>query len=104
MKIGLEQKKRDRAAMYIKGRFEFRNKKAFTDDLFVRGGTGRQNLKVIKRSSTTGIIKMLEDTSQLRACSYGKKFSRLARKHFDKFTSEISSSYENSMKSYLAFI
>ena len=41
----------------------------------------------------------------LRACSYGKKFSRLVRKHFDKFTSEISpSSYENSMKSYLAFI
>ena len=66
MKIGLEQKKRDRAAMYIKGRFEFRNKKAFTDDKFVRGGTGRQNLKVIKRSSMTGIIKMLEDTSQLR--------------------------------------
>ena len=39
-----------------------------------------------------------------RACSYGQKFSRLARKHFDKFTSEISPSYENSMKSYLAFI
>ena len=35
------------------------------------------------------------------ACSYGKKFSRLARKHFDKFTSEISPSYENSMKSTL---
>ena len=41
---------------------------------------------------------------KLRACSYGKKFSRLARKHFDKFSSEISPSYENSMKSYLAFI
>ena len=40
----------------------------------------------------------------LRACSYGQKFSRLARKHFDKFTSEISPSYENSMKSYLTFI
>ena len=66
MEIGLEQKKRDRAAMYIKGRFELRNKKAFTDDKFVRGGTGRQNLKVIKRSSMTGIIEMLEDTSQLR--------------------------------------
>ena len=43
-------------------------------------------------------------TVTVRACSYGKKFSRLARKHFDKFTSEISPSYENSMKSYLAFI
>ena len=40
----------------------------------------------------------------LRACSYGQKLSRLARKHFDKFTSEISPSYENSTKSYLAFI
>ena len=39
-----------------------------------------------------------------RACSYGKKLSRLARKHFDKLTSEISPSYENSMKSYHAFI
>ena len=39
-----------------------------------------------------------------RAGSYGKKFSRLARKHFDKFASEISPSYENSMKSYPAFI
>ena len=36
MEIGLEQKKRDRAAMYIKGRFEFRNNKAFTDNKFVR--------------------------------------------------------------------
>ena len=44
------------------------------------------------------------DNKLLRACSYGPKFSRLARKHFDKFTSEISPSYENSMKSYLAFI
>ena len=41
---------------------------------------------------------------RVRACSYGQKFSRLARKHFDKFTSEISPSYENRMKSYLAFI
>ena len=40
----------------------------------------------------------------LRACSYGKKLSRLARKHFDKLTSEISPSCENSMKIYLAFI
>ena len=30
--------------------------------------------------------------------------SWLARKHFDKFTSEISSSNKNSMKSYLTFI
>ena len=65
MEIGLEQKKRYRAAMYIKGRFKFGNRKAFTDDKFVRGGTGRQNLKVIKRSSMTGIIEMLEHTSQL---------------------------------------
>ena len=72
MEIGLEQKKRDKAAMYIKVRFEFRNKKAFTDDKFVRGGTGRQNLKVIKRSSMimTGIIEMLEDTSQLRVATF----------------------------------
>ena len=65
------QKKRNRAAMYIKGRFEFRNKKAFTDNKFVREGTGRQNLKVIKRSSmTSGIIEMLEDTSQLRIATF----------------------------------
>ena len=70
MEIGLEQKKRDGAAMYIKGKFEFRNKKAFTDDKFVRGGTGKQNLKVIKRSSMTGIIEMLEDTSQLRNATF----------------------------------
>ena len=56
--------------MYMKGRFEFRNKKAFTDDKFFRGGTGRQNLKVIKRSSMTGIIEMLEDTSQLRIATF----------------------------------
>ena len=70
MEIVLEQKKRDRPTMYIKGRFEFRNKKAFTDDKFVRGGTERQNLKVIKRSSMTGIIEMLEDTSQLRNATF----------------------------------
>jgi hypothetical protein len=40
----------------------------------------------------------------LRACSYGQKLSRLARKLFDKFTSEISPCYENNMKSYIAFI
>ena len=69
MEIVLEQKKRDRTTMY-KGRFVFRNKKAFTDDKFVRGETGRQNLKVIKRSSMTGIIEMLEDTSQLRNATF----------------------------------
>jgi hypothetical protein len=40
----------------------------------------------------------------LRACSYGQKLSRLARKLFDKFTSEILPCYENNMKSYIAFI
>jgi hypothetical protein len=40
----------------------------------------------------------------LRACSYWQKLSRLARKLFDKFTSEISPWYENNMKSYTAFI
>ena len=50
------------------------------------------------------IRKQDSEICRLRACSYGQKFSRLARKHFDKFTSEISPSYENSMKSYLAFI
>ena len=54
--------------MYIKGRFEFRNKKAFMNDKFVRGGTGRQNLKVFKRSSITGIIEMLEDTRYTPRC------------------------------------
>ena len=34
----------------------------------------------------------------LRACSCWKKLSRLARKHLDKFTSQISPSCENSMK------
>jgi hypothetical protein len=32
---------------------------------------------------------------------YGQKLSRLARKLFDKFTSEISPCYENNMKSYI---
>ena len=41
---------------------------------------------------------------KLRVCSYGQKLSRLARKLFDKFTSEISPCYENNMKSYIAFI
>jgi hypothetical protein len=41
---------------------------------------------------------------RIRACSYGQKLSRLARKLFDKFTSEISPCYENNMKSYIAFI
>jgi hypothetical protein len=40
----------------------------------------------------------------LRACSYGQKLSRLARKLFDKFTSEISPCHENNMKSYTEFI
>ena len=31
----------------------------------------------------------------------GRKVTWLAREHFDKFTSEISASYENNMKSYL---
>jgi hypothetical protein len=39
-----------------------------------------------------------------RAFSYGQMVSRLTRKRFDKFTSEISSLYENNMKSYTAFI
>ena len=50
------------------------------------------------QSSSTNKITLL------RACSYGQKLSRLARKHFDKFTSEISPCYENNMKSYIAFI
>ena len=50
-------------------------------------------------------VQMLgEITRVLRACSYGQKLSRLARKLFDKFTSEISPCYENNMKSYIAFI
>ena len=36
--------------------------------------------------------------TRLRACLYGEKLSRLARKHFDKFTSEILPCYENDMK------
>jgi hypothetical protein len=40
----------------------------------------------------------------LRACSYGQKLSRLARKLFDKFTSEISPCHENNMKSYTELI
>ena len=35
---------------------------------------------------------------------YGQKLSRLARKHFEEFTSEISPCYENNMKSYIVFI
>ena len=42
--------------------------------------------------------------SHFRACSYGQKLSRLARKPLDKFTSEISPWYENNIKSYTAFI
>ena len=34
----------------------------------------------------------------------GKSYPQSARKHFDKFTSEISPSYENSMKSYLTLV
>ena len=41
---GLEQKRRDRAVMYIEGTFKFRNKKVFTHDKFVRKRTRRQNL------------------------------------------------------------
>ena len=40
----------------------------------------------------------------LSPCSYGQKSSRLARKHFEEFTSEISPCYENNMKSYIVFI
>ena len=35
---------------------------------------------------------------------HGRKLFRLARKHFDKFTSEISPSYENSLKSSVPFM
>ena len=50
-------------------------------------------------------IELLIVTSaKLRACSYGEKLSRLARKHFDKPASEISPCYENNMKSSTAFI
>ena len=49
------------------------------------------------------LILLSKDT--IRACSYGKKLSHLARNHFDKLSSEISPSYENTtMKSYLTFI
>jgi hypothetical protein len=48
---------------------------------------------------------ILEKYFNLRAStSYGQKLSWLARKLFDKFTSEISPWYENNMKSYTAFI
>jgi hypothetical protein len=50
------------------------------------------------------ISMIVEQKTRLRACSYGQKLSRLARKLFDKFTSEISPCYENNMKSYIAFI
>ena len=40
----------------------------------------------------------------LKACSYGEKLSRLARKHFDKPKSEISPCYGNNTKSSTAFI
>jgi hypothetical protein len=50
------------------------------------------------------ILKCHQNILSLRACSYGQKLSRLAGKHFDKFTSEISPCYENNMKSYTAFI
>ena len=42
-----------------------------------------------------------EDTKLLRPCSYEQKLSRLARKHFEESTSEISPCYENNIKSYI---
>ena len=38
------------------------------------------------------------------ACSYGQKLSRLPRKHFDKFTSEILPCYETIWKVAFAFL
>ena len=35
----------------------------------------------------------LQGSVVLKACSYGQKLSRLQRKHFDKFTNEISPCY-----------
>jgi hypothetical protein len=49
-------------------------------------------------------IQSSDNEIGFRACSYGQKLSRLARKLFDKFTSEISPFYENNIKSYIAFI
>ena len=56
----------------------------------------------IKKTLLIEIISInFDDTSTisctwriLRACSYGQKLSRLPRKHFDKFTSEISPCYK----------
>ena len=43
----------------------------------------------------TGSVKLFVNRlALLRACSYGQKLFRLPRKHFDKFTSEISPCYE----------
>jgi hypothetical protein len=56
------------------------------------------------------LLEMLENlplgitVDSARACSYGQKLSRLARKLFDKFTSEISPCYENNMKSYIVIV
>ena len=44
--------------------------------------------KIFKKAFSSVLV------SKLRACSYGWKLSRLQRKHFDKFTSEISPCYE----------
>ena len=38
------------------------------------------------------------------ACSYREKLSQLARRNFDRSTSEISPCSENNMKSYIAFM
>ena len=40
----------------------------------------------------------------LRTCSFEQKLSRLARKHFDKFRSEISPCNKISRNSYISFI
>ena len=49
------------------------------------------------------VMLIFSHLTKFRDFSFGQKLSRLTRKHFDKFTSEISPSYENCRKSYLTF-
>jgi hypothetical protein len=85
-------------------------RKSFTYTYVVLGLKHRCTRQEYWRTSgiSTQIIAPWETRVQfgmtLRACSYWQKLSRLARKLFDKFTSEISPCYENNMKSYIAFI
>jgi len=55
-------------------------------------GWSALNLAALASFWKTSLHSASFDSCRLRACSYGAKLSRLARKHFDKFTSEISAS------------